>query len=74
MKDITTKEFKQILNDSGINFEVFKWEGILNMISGYHEIIAKEARERGSLSVAKMDKDISDKIYTVLKSRGFYDF
>ena len=47
MKQMTLKEFKQILKDADTPFESMGWEEILNEISGYQARLAEEMRRDG---------------------------
>lgn len=73
MKKMTNKEFKQILNDAGISFEILGYEGVLNNTSGHYREIANDAESRGSYVVAKTFREIADNIYNALDARGYYD-
>ena len=70
MRKITAKEFKEILTDSGVNFEIFGFEGILNELTIYNEMMAKKYEGR---TPEKAYKNISNKIYEALEKRGYYD-
>lgn len=73
-KAMTLKQFKQVLEDAGLNFEVWGWEGILNMISGYNDYLAEQALRIGGMSYAYThSKEAADKIFKALEERGYYD-
>lgn len=72
-KKMTQKEFKAVLEKVGMNFEVWGWEGILNMISGYNEFLSEEAIKMGSENVYRHEKNIADAIFDELDKRGYYD-
>ena len=70
----TLKEFKQVLEDvAGMYFDVWGFDGLLNIISSYNEFLAKDAISRGAKSVARYDKERADRIYEYLKNKGYYD-
>lgn len=73
MKKMTDKEFKQILEDAGMSFEVLGYEGVLNEISGRYRELANEFESRGCASVALKFRETADNIYNALDARGFYD-
>lgn len=43
-KKMTFKEFKQIFNDAGMDFDIWGYEGILNEISIAQNAMAEENR------------------------------
>lgn len=73
MKKMTNKEFKQIITDAGMRFEVLGYEGVLNNMSGRYRELANDAASRGSYAVAKTFREIADNIYDALDARGYYD-
>lgn len=73
MKKMTNKEFKQILENAGMSFEVLGYEGVLNALSGNYRQFANDAESRGSYVVAKTFREIADNIYDALDSRHYYD-
>lgn len=73
MKKMTNKEFKQILEDAGMSFEVLGYEGVLNEMSGRYRELANDLESRGCTSVALRFRATADGIYNALDARGFYD-
>ena len=73
MKRMTTKEFKDAFEKSGYNFEIFGWEGILNMLSSYEDFMAKQEQERGYDKLAQYAKKRADALFDILNERGYYD-
>ena len=73
MKQMTCKEFKQILNESGMSFECFGWEGILNALSGWNRQCAKDMRSHGLNAGADKLQEEADAMYDALDARGYYD-
>ena len=74
-KKMTLKEFKAVLEDSGMNFDCYGYEGILNMISGYVQHLAEdmEATSIGVCSASMRMREQSDNIFHTLEQRGYYD-
>lgn len=73
MKKMTQKEFKQILADSGMPFESYGWEGILNALSGWTRKLAYDLEANNLFAGASKLHDESDAIYKALEARGYYD-
>lgn len=85
MAKMTSEEFIQILNDSGLDFEVFGYEGILNMLSMYltNEAVNYETRaifegqkgndNGGLLGLMKKYDNGGSVIYHALENRGYYE-
>lgn len=69
-KKMTLKEFKQIFNDAGMDFDIWGYEGILNLL-----MIAEQHLEQETESdlLKKMHKDRGMYIYNSLKERGYYE-
>lgn len=83
-KRMTAKEFKKIFNESGYSFEIWGWEGILNMLSIYHQLESDRSKEKAAntedeelkgiyTSCANSEEKRSFIIYNALKEFGFYD-
>lgn len=70
---MTTKEFKQAFNECGYDFEIWGWDGILNMIACYASLEEERQLKRGCDSLAKHEGKRREKIHAYLESRGFYD-
>ena len=68
---MNSKEFKKVLTDAGLNFEIFGYEGILNLISIYLHLDAQQKHEGSAL--AEYEEENSDKIYKYLQNRGYYN-
>ena len=73
MKKMTCKEFKEALDNAGMYFDVWGWEGILNMLSAYNGYTAREALGLNCDVAARHDQKISDKMYETLAARGYYN-
>lgn len=68
-KKMTSKEFKQIFNDAGYDFDIWGYEGILNLL-----MIAEQYLEQETASdlLKKTHEDRGMYIYNSLKERGYY--
>lgn len=69
-KKMTLKEFKEILGKAETDFEVFGYEGILNIISLCNKYMSEESERP---YVKKMHQRISKTIYDELTERGYYE-
>ena len=72
MKKMTMKEFKQILNDSGIPLDIWGFDGVLMLVEHSLRADAKDNKE----SYPTIASDLlgkATKIHKALKSRGMYD-
>lgn len=69
-KKMTFKEFKEVLEKAETDFDVFGFEGILNIISLANKYMAEESTRP---YVKNMHKRISQTIYDELKERGYYE-
>lgn len=73
-KKMTVKEFKQALEDyAEMNFDVWGWEGILNLLIGAHRYTAEFSRKLGGYRVAESDERIANQLQDFLRSKGYYD-
>ena len=71
-KAMTKKEFVAVLEKAGMYFDVYGYEGILNMIALYSKY-ASDLYELKSPAISKMYQHQDDVIYEELSSRGYYD-
>ena len=69
-KKMTFKEFKQIFNDAGMDFDIWGYEGILNEISIAQNAMAEETEHD---VLKEMYYNRSRFIHTKLKERGHYE-
>lgn len=72
-KRMTLKEFKQIFADAGFDMEIWGYEGILNMISGYTRHLADNAKALGCETAYDRQREQAQKIFDALYERGYYD-
>lgn len=72
-KKMTCKEFKETLEKSGMYFDIWGWEGILNQLSIYNKIQADQQAADGCMAAARDNKKRSDFFYETLTARGYYN-
>lgn len=70
---MTANEFKKVLTNSNIDFSVWGYEGILNIVSSYCSKMETEYRKKGENAMADLYKDKADKTYEYLESIGYYN-
>lgn len=73
MKKMTNKEFKEALDKAGYAFEVYGYEGILNMISLNSKRSAKELDEAHMNAAARSEREKADALFNILNERGYYN-
>ena len=80
MAKMTAKEFKKVLEVAGMDFDIWGYEGILNIVSIHLERSAKDEMirykntgDKGWKACAESDRKKSDSIYESLKSKGYYN-
>lgn len=71
-KTMTAKEFKAVLDKAGITFDIYGFEGILNIVSIGLNAEADTMKARGFDAGAKGYKEMSDKVFDELDKRGYY--
>lgn len=71
-KTMTAKEFKAVLDNAGLDFGIYGYEGILNLVSIALDAQAEDMKANGRDAGAKGFKDSADKIYDELFKRGYY--
>lgn len=69
---LTAKEFKQILTDAGIDFDIFGYEGILNLVSMCYDFKAEAHEKEGCTVLQQMEEERAHKIYNALYKIGYY--
>ena len=72
-KKMTVNDFKAALEASGLSFDTFGWEGILNLICCEEGYRAKEMYSYGLPNAARGAERIKDAIYAILEKRGYYN-
>ena len=73
MGKMTNKEFREAFEQAGYNWDVWGYEGILNMISVLEQKNSDEAILRGCLPSARACLERSNKLYDILDERGYYN-
>lgn len=76
MKDtkMSCKEFKKVLNDAGLNFDGYGYEGILAMISNYQASQYKEySHDPEMVNVADGYRKACEVIWKALKQCGYFN-
>ena len=73
MRKMTAKEFKEALNNAGVSFDVFGFEGILNTLSIAYAKDSEEYSIKGLKAAAAVTYEQSKKLYYILNERGYYD-
>lgn len=74
MKKMTLKEFKQALNDANIDFDIFGYEGILNMLSLHKTREAQRIEVEFPLHKGRIEDcyKSGETLYQILSDRGYY--
>ena len=70
---MTFEEFKNILDDAGMDFDTRGFEGILNDLSLLADKLSDEHKERGHFASSKYIREQGHKLFIALKERGYYD-
>lgn len=73
MNKMTAKEFIEVLNNIGLDFDIWGYEGILNEISTAQHYAAMKLEQDGCIGLSKYNRERSDMIYDILKERGYYE-
>lgn len=71
-RKMTCKEFKQAFDECGYSFDIWGWDGILNMIACYATLESERQEQRGCLTLAKCEDERRKKIHDYLDNRGYY--
>lgn len=67
------REFKDILNNAGIDFGIFGYDGIINIIISYYDGQAEKEKEAGLVRCASVSERRRDTLFDQMMERGFYD-
>ena len=80
MKKMTAKEFKEILTDAGMDFSIWGYEGIINVLSLYYRHESQrymdeylETHDRGAKACMTIEYEKADRMYKALEERGYYN-
>lgn len=71
-KKMTLKEFKEVFNEL-YSFEIFGWEGILNLLACEAQYSAKDEAQLGLMAIAGENQRRHDRIMHILEAKGYYD-
>ena len=73
VKKMTCKEFKQAFNECGYDFEIWGWDGILNMLACYATREEEYQLSIGNDVLAGVETERRHKIHDYLDARGYFD-
>ena len=77
MEKMIAKDFIEALNEAGYDFEIYGWEGILNLICLYSRYQVEKYKDKheddgGYLGLAKLENDRASKLHAILDRRGYF--
>lgn len=72
-KKMTNKEFKEALTAAGFDFDIWGYDGILNIMSIYCGYEAQKLYNNGSDNIARHSEERGENLYNLLKERGYYN-
>lgn len=72
-KKMTAKEFKQAFTECGYDFDIWGWDGILNMIACYAIREEEHFVKEGNDCLARVEAKRHQKIHEYLDNRGYFD-
>ena len=74
------KDFVEAFNEVGFDFNIWGWEGILNMISShcretckFFENLHKQHPDQGYNMIAEAERQRANQIYEILERRGYFN-
>lgn len=73
MVKMSCKEFKEAINKSGMDFNIWGFEGILNILSSYYYQTAEEYKKEGKEFMAKCNLRRANILLSILEERGYYN-
>lgn len=73
-KRVTNKEFKEILTACGMDFDVWGYDGVINLLVVAQRSMGDKDEAGGYNTLAKREHEVADKLQDALRERGFYDF
>jgi len=73
MKKMTAKEFKETLDKAGFDFNIYGYEGILNIVTclSYDEANRQEVKNNNLLADYKRKQ--ANVLHDILEARGYYN-
>ena len=72
-KKMTLKEFKAAFEAVGFNFEIWGWDGILNLIACEEQMASERSARVGCNACAQHELELSEMIEKLLRDRGYYN-
>lgn len=72
-KKMTLKQFKEVFEKAGFNFDVWGYEGILNLIESHEWYEYHHFKDENKQSLADMAHERIDIIHDELVKIGYYD-
>ena len=72
-KRMTAGQFKKVITEAGLDFNVYGYEGILNELSLYARSYSAEQKASGFDHYAGYLDNLAQTIYKALDKRGYYD-
>ena len=76
MKDITSKQFKEILTNAGVDFKVYGYAGLLNklcILYDERQELYAQSNDECTRKCADIAHKRSKRIYDQLDALGYYD-
>ena len=73
MSKMSAREFKKVLTDVGLDFDIYGYEGILNELSLACRAYSFEQLASGHKNTAEWLMEITDGIYRALDNIGYYE-
>lgn len=73
-KKMTNKEFKEALTTCGFDFDIWGYDGILNLVIMSQRLQADKDQKNGYPTLAKCEYERADALQDLLRARGFYNF
>lgn len=70
---MTFDEFIEALEKVDMPFDIWKFEGILNMLSIANRYTAEEDEKRGYKPIADAELEKANAIFDILDARGYYN-
>ena len=71
-KKMTAKDFRQAIEQAGFHWDIWGYEGMLNLISSGLKDMAERDSMRGSIHIAQHEMNQSKILYDILDKRGYY--
>lgn len=77
MEKMYVDEFIKAIDEAGYDFNIYGWEGILNLLCLYSRDQEAKYKEKhkdddGYLGLAKWEGDRASKVHAILDRRGYF--